>query len=370
MKLCNIYNIASLYRKAIFLEIDNSFDCAWAFGKEGNGVNVIRQIDPKILKNFLGYLRNRKIFGHWYWQSGALRLLFKDFDTYLLLGEPYCLSSWIFCILAKIFTKKRVFFWSHGWYGRENLLKKLLKKVYFRLGTGVFLYGNYARNLMIKEGFNPSKLFVIHNSLAYDEQLALRKILKKSDVFKKHFKNDHRTLIFSGRLLQPKRLDMILDAMSALRSKGENYNLVLIGDGSDRGRLEQKATDLGLRENVWFYGACYDESQLGKLIYNADLCVSPGNVGLTAIHALSFGCPCITHDDFPFQGPEFEAIIPGKTGAFFSRGSVESLANAISGWFSGAQDREAVRSACYAEIDTSWTPKFQINVLKKAMCDI
>lgn len=53
-----------------------------------------------------------------------------------------------------------------------------------------------------------------------------------------------------------------------------------------------------------------------ELIYNADLCVAPGNIGLTAMHAMMFGCPCISHNDFSWQMPEFEAIVPYKTGNF------------------------------------------------------
>lgn len=40
-------------------------------------------------------------------------------------------------------------------------------------------------------------------------------------------------------------------------------------------------------KNVWFYGSCYDEQTNAELIYNADMCVAPGNVGLTAIHAMT-----------------------------------------------------------------------------------
>ena len=65
--------------------------------------------------------------------------------------------------------------------------------------------------------------------------------------------------------------------------------------------------------------------------------------------------------------PEFEAIIPGKTGAFFKRGNIESLADAIERWFSEGRSREDTRSACYAEIDESWTPAFQVGVLKKGL---
>ena len=62
------------------------------------------------------------------------------------------------------------------------------------------------------------------------------------------------------------------------------------------------------------YGETFDEAEISKLLNHADLCVSPGNVGLTAMHALAYGVPVATHNDFKNQMPEFEAITPGKTG--------------------------------------------------------
>lgn len=366
MKLCNIYNSAAHYRRAIFLQMDSEFDCAWAFGEKPIGGKDIKSMNPEEFRNFLGYLKNVRLFGNWYWQRGAMRLLFQDFDTYLVLGEPFCLSTWFFCALAKLMPKKRVFFWTHGWYGRENFAKRVLKKIFFRLGNGVFLYGNYARELMIKEGFSPEKLWTIHNSLAYGEQRKLRERLTPSPIFSEHFRNENKTLVFVGRLTKTKRLDMILDAAANLRSRGMELSIVFIGDGTERKPLQEKTRELNLEKNVWFYGACYDEAKLSELIFNADLCVSPGNIGLTAIHALSFGCPCVTHDDFRNQMPEFEAIVPGKTGAFFERGNTASLADAIREWFSENRSRDEIRRDCFAEIDASWNPQFQINILKKA----
>ena len=102
------------------------------------------------------------------------------------------------------------------------------------------------------------------------------------------------------------------------------------------------------------------------MIYNADLCVSPGNVGLTAVHSMVFGTPVLTHDDFSHQGPEFEAIHEGETGGFFQCGSINSLVEKIANWFVENKDkRDQVRQICMKEIDDYWTPRFQIEILKK-----
>ena len=43
----------------------------------------------------------------------------------------------------------------------------------------------------------------------------------------------------------------------------------------------------------------------------ANVTVSPGPIGLTAIQSLTYGVPAITNDEFSTQGPEFETIEPG-----------------------------------------------------------
>ena len=99
-------------------------------------------------------------------------------------------------------------------------------------------------------------------------------------------------------------------------------------------------------------------------MYNADLCVVPGDIGLTAIHSLMFGTPAISHNCFKYQGPEFEAIKSGITGDYYKYGSVENLADIISLWFKN-HNRQEVRNNCYKEIDTSWNPAYMFEVVKK-----
>ena len=66
--------------------------------------------------------------------------------------------------------------------------------------------------------------------------------------------------------------------------------------------------------------------------------------------------------------PEFESIIPGKTGDFFEYENVNDLASCISKWFKSKNNsREQVRKDCYAEIDKHWNPHYQLNLIKKVL---
>lgn len=364
--LCIIYNFAQLYRTAIFKAIDEEWKCQWFFGEN---TTDIKSMNKGILKKE-HYVSNNHLIGPLYWQKGVCGLIdHQEFDDFILLGELYCLSTWWILIKKRLcHNKKRIFLWSHGWYGRESFLKKILKRLFFGMADAVFTYGEYAKKEAEKQKFDGNKIKVIHNSLNHSYQVELRNRLHHSQIYSNYFKNKFPTLIFIGRLTKVKKLNMLLDALSRLKKRGEEYNLVFIGDGEDRLNLENQVINWGIKKNVWFYGGCYDDTKNAQLIYDADLCVAPGNVGLTAMHTMVFGCPVLTHDDFTLQMPEFEAITPEKTGAFFRYGDVKSLADAISTWFkSHGDEREQIREWCYQEIDNNWTPKYQIKVLKSVL---
>lgn len=361
--LCLVYNFAPHYRKGIFTLIDKAYDCTWYFGRNNTD---IRGLDLSLLRD-VHTVVNRRVAGSYYWQPGCFSLLFaKRFDTYFILGDTHSLSSWAMLAAKRLLCPgKRIYVWTHGWYGKEGRLKQIMKKVYYKMADGIFLYGHYAKGLMTAQGFSPDRLFVVHNSLDYDRQLALRRSFRPSDIYRRHFSVEGPTLVFIGRLTRVKRIDLLLEAVAMLKQSGKPCNLTLIGDGEMREQLVRRAAELGIDGQVWFYGACYDEAENAELIYNADLCVAPGNVGLTAIHTLTFGTPVATHDSLEWQMPEFESIHEGLTGTFFHKDDAAAIARAVEAWLATHPDREAVREACFAEIDQQWTPAFQMDVIRK-----
>lgn len=361
--VCLVSITASHYRRRIYQLLDEHLDCDFFFGKSDT---TVKQLDFNCLSKAVS-INNKKLgSSNWYFQPNITKHL-KSYKIIIDDLGVFCLSSWLNMILSK-FRRQKVFTWSHGWYGREDFVKKWMKRLYFGLADGTFLYGNYARQLMIENGFKADKLHVIHNSLDYDEQLKLRNQMMKSEIYHIHFHNDNPVLCFIGRLTKVKRLDLLVQALAIMKQKDILANLVLIGGGEQKEELLSVVDSYGLKDQVWFYGACYEEKTNAELIYNADLCVAPGNIGLTAMHAMMFGCPCISHNDFPWQMPEFEAIKPGQTGDFFERDNVQSLADIIQKWFMDKKDkREEVRQACFDEIDNNWNPHRQIEVIKSVL---
>lgn len=362
--LCLYFNIPSKYREEIYSRINAEYECEWFFEKDNT---LIKPFDTSVLTK-CSYLATVRI-GSFYWTRGLIRLLMRDFERYIMMGASRNLSLYVFLLLKKLlYRKKRVVLWTHGYYGKESWIERVLfKRPLLKMADCVLVYGDYARSLMIRDGFEADRVLTIHNSLAHTKQLAIRRKIQPSPIYSDHFGNNNPVLIFLGRLTPVKQLFLILDAMSILREKGESYNMVFVGDGPERENLEERVKELHLMKQVWFYGECYDEELNAQFIYNADLCVAPGNIGLTAMHVMMFGCPAITHDDWKWQMPEFESILPGSTGSFFKRGDVVSLSESISKWFiDNSGRRDIIRNNCYSEIDSSWNPEYQIKVIKKA----
>jgi glycosyltransferase involved in cell wall biosynthesis len=363
-KIAFILNFASYYRQNIFLDLEKELKCDFYFGNVDDG--RIKKIDYTIFNNKVDEFNTIKLVHNFTWMRGTLSLLFKPYEKYILTGEPYSVSTWCFLILNKLIGKK-TYLWTHGWYGNEGRIKTVIKYFFYKLSDGLFLYGDYAKGLMLKEGFKEDELHVIYNSLDYNKQLEVRNNLKESNIYTNHFKNEYKTLLFIGRLTPVKKLHQILEVVSNLKKKNKYVNVVFLGDGLEKNRLIDLSKELGIEKNCWFYGAVYDELVISEFIFNADLCVSPGNVGLTAIHALMYGLPVVTHNNLPNQMPEFEVIKEGITGCYFEEDNLLELELKISQWLERGKDRESTRKSCYKIIDNNYNPNYQKKIFKEIL---
>ncbi len=363
-KICLIDIIGAHYRYPIFHLIDQELDCDFYFGD--HATSLVKTFDYTQLSGFKKTLHNVYLY-NFYWQKGAVSVALKPYTHYIINGEPYGLSTWVILLLCKLLGKQTIS-WTHGWYGRESTVKRWIKKLFFALHTKLLVYGEHAIQLMQHEGINSKKMYCIANSLDSDQLQHIRQTLTHTDIYHDHFHNTHPTLIYCGRIQRVKRLELLVDALALLHKEGITANLVFVGKDVDQVGIDRYAQQKGLSQQVWMYGPCYDQAVLAELFYNAAVCVSPGHVGLTAIHALSFGCPVITHNNFAYQAPEFEAIQPGKTGDFFRQNDTTDLVRCIKLWLTAdPARREEIHRAAFAEIDRKWNIHYQINVLKQVI---
>lgn len=99
-----------------------------------------------------------------------------------------------------------------------------------------------------------------------------------------------------GNFTQPKNHMFLIDVFAQIHNIDKNAILILIGEGELRRKVEDKATKLGIRSNVFFLGVRTDISQLLQAI---DIFVFPSiyeGLPVTLIEAQASGLKCIISD--------------------------------------------------------------------------
>lgn len=372
-----VYHYFAHYRLPVMHELLTSENVDYIFAAGVSSEVSIKLIDEKQFQQdalkITGQQRWRSLSNHWLkgpllWQSGLLKeILWGDYTAVIFLGSPYFLSTWLAIPLARLRGMKTLL-WTHGAV-RKGSFKDKLRLYFFSLGHQLLLYSHWAKRQLAQKGFANESMAVIYNSLNLVEQKHVRENCSEpilSAVKKKLFVQPTLPLLFFiGRLIPQKQLHELVRVVKILHQQGSPVNLLFIGDGEERVSLQQLSESLDIKDFVHFYGACHDEELLAPLIMASDVCVSPGGIGLTAIHALTYGTPVITHDNPAEQGPEFEAIVEGKTGLYYRYGEMNSLAEKIQQWLAYDVSREEIRKQCYEVIERFYNPNTQKEIIDR-----
>ena len=372
-KILLITNFFPSYRKSIWEKLLNNkkSDVIFYFDpiqNEGIQVGELFFLESNKLNSFKK-VKNFYFFSRVIWQSRIIReCLSGSFNQAIFLGDMNILSTWISLLICRLRRKKTIL-WTHGFYGNENFIKRQLRILFYSIGDKYLLYEQRGKELMIKAGFDKNKIFVIYNSLDYEVQKEYFEHYKKNNLKREFtfFKNSKlKTILFLGRLTPVKKVDLLIKSLNKLNSKTVNFNLLIIGEGSQKSLLK-KISKEGLEKGwIYFYGETYDEPELSKLIYSSDLMVSPGNTGLNAVHALSYGTPVGTHNNFYKQMPEAAIIEDQKTGFFFNENDLDDLSLNINMWFSKF-DINLTQAERRKIIDDKYNPEYQNKLIQKAI---
>ncbi|HWU03894.1 MAG TPA: glycosyltransferase, partial [Novosphingobium sp.] len=172
-------------------------------------------------------------------------------------------------------------------------------------------------------------------------------------------------LLTISRVTDLCRYDWLIEAAGAINTQGRPLTIVMIGDGPALPALKAQAEQLGV--DLRCTGALYDEAVIAAHVMASDVVVSPGKVGLTAMHALAYGTPIVSHSDLDRQMPEIEAVIEGQSGALFPFGSVSGLAEAISSVLASSSSPARRREACRAALIGRFTPQDQRRLIDDAV---
>ena len=345
----------------MFTALDEDGRIDVTFASDIRGRDGIAVMDPRELRRHVRTRSHRS--GALEWQSGVIRLLLRRrYDDVVLLGDVSTLSTWVASLIARS-RRMRVHFWTIGWHRPETGLKRRIRLAFYRLAHQLLLYGSTARDIGLDMGFPARRMRVIGNSV---EQMTAPEELRTLRIPSKEPGELWVGAVI--RLSAVKRLDLLVSAAAELVAQGSRVRVVLVGAGPMRDELTRQARSQSVRMDV--IDPVYGAEALGAVYERLDITVVPAAAGLTAIQSMSFGVPVVS-DDAPYaQMPEWEAIVPGRTGELYAAGDPHSLAQAIDRLASRlADDREPVASACRHEAATRWSVRSHADRITEALLD-
>jgi N-acetyl-alpha-D-glucosaminyl L-malate synthase BshA len=132
-----------------------------------------------------------------------------------------------------------------------------------------------------------------------------------------------RILVHVSNFRPVKRVTDVVDIFKRVHSE-TNARLLLVGDGPDRGKIEQYCRDCDICDDITFVGHW---AQVEEILVGADLFLLPSETesfGLAALEALACEVPVIATR----AGGIPEVVPDGVAGRLFEIGDVEGMAGA------------------------------------------
>ena len=153
-------------------------------------------------------------------------------------------------------------------------------------------------------------------------------------------------LLFAGRLVSRKGVDVALRALARLHRRNQRLPLTICGDGPARAKLEKMSRELNVADFVDFRGWTEPE-ELAGLYRRARVALIPSRkepFGIVALEAIAGGCPVVASN----VGGLPEAV--GDCGLLVEPEEPKALADAVQDILE-SERRNELREAMPAHVD-------------------
>jgi glycosyltransferase involved in cell wall biosynthesis len=281
-----------------------------------------KRVFSSFLQHFPKFLKNRKKWLLPFMPTAIETLDFRDYDLVIsssgAFSKGIIVKSKTLHICYMHSPLRYVWDWSHQ-YQEENNLKG---------GTKFFtrLFLNYLRLWDRASAMRPD--YLIANS-KYTQARIKKYYRRESQViyppvrvkdFKVTGKNQNYFLTVA-RLSAYKQIDILIEAFGKL-----GLPLVIVGDGSQRKKLEKKIVETQNSNRIKILGEL-ERSKLIKLYENcrAFVFACEDDFGIAPVEAMAAGKPVIALR----EGGVTETVLEGETGEFFDTAKPEMIADGI-----------------------------------------
>nr|WP_297705754.1 glycosyltransferase family 4 protein [uncultured Butyrivibrio sp.] len=279
-----------------------------------------------------------------------LKKLVDEYGIEAIVTHHAAPMFYVYMMLLKNRSKDlRTLIYAHG--NLTDMLRAERKGVFFRKQIFAFAYkrctkliaiSNSVKNSIGNYGFNTDKIQVIYNGVD------CKKFYNSNDNT-----GDTVKIIYVGRLIKQKGVDMLLDALKQIDNKCE-FECDIVGDGPERKNLEKQLNDLNMRNHISFRGT---RSDVPELLKKADLFIHPARweegFGISIVEAMAAGVVPIAF----LKGAIPEIISDGVDGFIVQGCNADELAVALEKAVVGFRQGELQR---FAEAAKEKASKFQL----------
>jgi len=185
----------------------------------------------------------------------------RNYDVIDCAATPYL--PLYACWLAARRTTRLVATWHEFWgdhwddylghRGAVASLARWAEAGSVRLGDRQVAVSSFTADRLTDAGLPEERIRVVGNGLPLDAFAAARSSGVTSDV------------VFVGRLIEDKRVDLLITAVHLLRAEFPALRCLVIGDGPERQRLEAQVAELDLGQQVWFLGHVSEAEKVSLL---------------------------------------------------------------------------------------------------------
>jgi glycosyltransferase involved in cell wall biosynthesis len=221
----------------------------------------------------------------------CLQLLFRRFDVIEADHMPY-MQLFTLRLVASLRRKRLVATWHECWgpsYWREYLgaagrVGWWFERLAMRLPDEIIAASQETADRLCAHLGDRAAVTVAPNGVDVDliEQVAPA--------------TDPTDLVVVGRLLDHKRIDMLIDAVALLRARGLAVTCRIVGDGPEREALHRHAAERGVVDLIDFRHDVHSQEELYSLLKGARAFAFPSEregFGIAVLEALACGMPVI-----------------------------------------------------------------------------
>jgi glycosyltransferase involved in cell wall biosynthesis len=332
-KVLMITNIPTPYRIPLFNELKSQLaEKGIAFKVIFGGTTYARrkwqidlqqcQFDHEVLNSKTISLGNKEKTMFFY--SGLMGTLWHEKpDISIVIGFSWATAK---LYLFSLIFKKPFIIWSGSvisTWRKKSFFRRLIRKMMIKRAVGFVAYGTKAKEYLVQLGVAPERIEIGINTTDTEFFAQQTAILRKtiSDNSLKH-------ILYVGYLEPKKRIDQVLFALEVLKKKRSDFRFIIVGDGSDRIRLENLATKLKINDLVSFEDF-KQKPDIPGYFARADCFVFPSEYdiwGMVLVEAMAAGLPCISS---VLSGATIDLIREGETGFALDFSETEKVAERI-----------------------------------------